>query len=319
MTELIKFNEAYQALMVASSIDEVKEIRDKMEALRIYLRQQGETLEMQNACAEIKLRAERRAGEILSEMPKNGGGNPNLLHDAISSPPSYKELGIEPTQAHRFQAIASIPETVFEQAIEETKAEQRELTSAGMHRLASRLKTPNPAVTPPLPAGKYRCIVLDPPWPMKKIEREERPNQGIELDYPIMNLDEIIALPVPEMADSAGCHLYLWVTQKFLPAGLEMVEIWGFRYQCLMTWRKNVGFTPYSWMYDTEHVIFATMGNLPLLKMGLRLSFDAPVSGHSVKPDIFYQERVIPASPEPRLEMFARKPREGFEVWGNEV
>jgi N6-adenosine-specific RNA methylase IME4 len=194
-----------------------------------------------------------------------------------------------------------------------------ELTIPKAKQVVARQRTPEPTETPPLPDGMYRCIVIDPPWPIKKIEREERPNQGIELDYPTMTIDEIAALPISDLADEAGCHLYLWVTQKYLPAGLEMVKGWGFKYQCLMTWRKNVGITPYSWMYDTEHVIFARRGNLPLNTLGLRLSFDAPVQGHSVKPNIFYEERVIQVSPRPRLDMFARREREGFEVWGNEV
>lgn len=74
MTTLLKLDQAYNALMVAHTIDEVKEVRDKMEALRLYLKQQGQGLEMQNLCAEIKLRAERKAGKLLKDMPKNGGG-----------------------------------------------------------------------------------------------------------------------------------------------------------------------------------------------------------------------------------------------------
>ena len=85
-----------------------------------------------------------------------------------------------------------------------------------------------------------------------------------------------------------------------------------------MTWVKNVGMTPFSWMYSTEHVLFARIGSLDLLRNGLRLDFQAPVVGHSVKPTIFY-DRVIEASPGPRLEMFARTQRDGFEAWGNEV
>ncbi len=61
-TALVWFDQARQALAKAKTVDEVKEIRDKAEALRIYTRQAGEGLEMQNWCAEIKLRAERRAG-----------------------------------------------------------------------------------------------------------------------------------------------------------------------------------------------------------------------------------------------------------------
>ena len=85
-----------------------------------------------------------------------------------------------------------------------------------------------------------------------------------------------------------------------------------------MTWNKNVGITPFSWMYDTEHVLFGRIGSLNLLKNGLRLSFSAKVTKHSAKPDVFY-ERVIEASPGQRLEMFARQQREDFDAWGNEA
>lgn len=182
-------------------------------------------------------------------------------------------------------------------------------------------REPDPVNDPVQPKpGTYSCIVIDPPWDMKKIEREVHPEQGKFLDYPTMSLESIADenwVPVRTHA-AENCHLYLWVTQKYLPAGLLLMEQWGFRYQCLMTWRKNFGFTPFSWMYDTEHVIFGRRGSLPLQQNGLRLSFEAPVQGHSIKPDIFY-DRVRAASPGPRIDMFARTEREGFDVWGNEV
>lgn len=168
------------------------------------------------------------------------------------------------------------------------------------------------------PEGQYKCIIIDPPWPVEKIEREVRPNQGASLDYPTLTLDDIQKLPVSSLAADAGCHLYLWTTQKFLPVALKLVEAWGFHYQCLMTWVKPTGMTPYSWMYNTEHVIFARRGNLPLEQNGLKLSFEAASNGHSVKPEVFY-ERVLKASPGPRLDMFARRAHDGFEAWGDEV
>jgi N6-adenosine-specific RNA methylase IME4 len=168
------------------------------------------------------------------------------------------------------------------------------------------------------PIGQYNTIVIDPPWPMQKIEREERPNQGLALDYPIMSLEEIEALPIPTLMAPDGCHVYLWVTQKYLPAGLDLFRAWGVTYQCLLTWVKPTGMTPYSWMYNTEHVIYGHVGNLKLQRLGLKLSFEAPVVRHSQKPDAFY-ERVLAASPEPRLEMFSRIARPGFTAWGNEA
>ena len=212
----------------------------------------------------------------------------------------------EPTTPNSFFAVGE--DDILRQA-QSIKRDRQEI---------ARQRIPEPATTPDIPQDKYRCIVIDPPWPVQKIEREERPNQGISLDYPTMTLEEIESLPVRGLAYQDGCHLYLWVTQKLLPVGLSLIESWGFRYQCLMTWVKPTGMTPYSWMYNTEHVIFARCGNLQLTRMGIKLSFDAPVQGHSKKPDIFYSN-VAAASPEKRLEMFARQQRDGFDVWGNEV
>lgn len=175
------------------------------------------------------------------------------------------------------------------------------------------------AAATPAPQGKYRCIAIDPPWPIEFIERRDRPAQGLYPSYATMPIEQIAALPVPDLAHDDGCHLYLWTTQKFLPDAIRLVAHWGFTYECLMTWVKPNGMSPYSWRYNTEHVVFARLRGLPLLKMGLTLSFEAPQAGHSIKPSIFYAERVLPVSPEPRLDMFARQQREGFVPWGYEA
>ena len=184
-------------------------------------------------------------------------------------------------------------------------------------QVEARQRQPEPVETPELPQKKYRCLVIDPPWPMKKIEREVMPDQGLYLDYPTMTIEEIGGLDVVSLADPQGCHLYLWTTHKFLPDALEIIKHWGFRYQCILTWVKNVGFTPFSWMYSTELVMFGRIGNLDLLRKGLRLDFNAKRREHSRKPDIFYN-LVTQASPEPRLDLFARERRDGFEQWGTE-
>ena len=102
-----------------------------------------------------------------------------------------------------------------------------------------------------------------------------------------------------------------------LPDAFDILEAWGAKYQCLLTWVKNVGFTPFSFMYSTEHCLFAHIGSLPLLQMGKRLDFSAKVREHSRKPDEFY-DLVRTVSPGPRLDMFGREKHEGFDVWGNE-
>jgi N6-adenosine-specific RNA methylase IME4 len=192
--------------------------------------------------------------------------------------------------------------------IDHEKANQRELLNE-----YKRESLPKP---PPV-EGKYRTITIDPPWPIEKVLRDARPNQ-FDIEYPTMTLDEIAELPIPDLASEDGCHIYLWTTHKHLPDALDLLEGWGADYQCLLTWVKNVGFTPFSFMYSTEHCLFAHIGSLPLLKMGERLDFSAKVREHSRKPEEFYA-LVRKVSPGPRLDMFGREQREGFATWGNET
>jgi N6-adenosine-specific RNA methylase IME4 len=213
---------------------------------------------------------------------------------------------------HHYTEIAKLPEEKQREIIEEVA--NNNLTYEQTALLVDKVLGKQPK---PLPNGKYRTIVIDPPYPMEKLLRDCRPNQQAELDYRTMTIEEIKNFPIRSiMADD--CHIYLWVTHKYLPIGFEIFKTWGIHYECLLTWVKNVGFTPYSWMYSTEHVLFGRKGNLPLMRKGLRLDFQAKVREHSRKPDEFY-ELIKQASPEPRIDVFAREKHEGFEVWGNEV
>ena len=140
VTTLVHFDTAKRELALATNIDEIKLIRDKAEALRQYIKQQGASLEMQNQAAEIKLRAERRAGEILAEQIPHEGGRPEKpSHDVIVSTPKLSELGITPKESSRWQLEASVPEEQFEQHIAEIKDKKEELTSAGLRELAGNL------------------------------------------------------------------------------------------------------------------------------------------------------------------------------------
>jgi len=168
-----------------------------------------------------------------------------------------------------------------------------------------------------IPEHKYRTVVIDPPWPMQKIIRDERPNQ-VDFDYPTMTIEEIVKFPLRECADLEGCHVYLWTPHKYLPNALEMFKIWGVEYQCVITWVKNVGITPFSWMYSTELCLFGHIGSLSLLKLGKRIDFNAKVREHSRKPEEFYN-LVREVSPEPRWDVFGREKHDGYEPFGNET
>jgi SAM-dependent methyltransferase len=138
---LAHFNRARQELELAASIDEVKKIRDQAEALRQYARQQKLSLEMQNRCAEIKIRAERRAGDILSDMEKHppGPSSGDRSHDGTDLP-RLSDLGISKNQSSRWQSIAAIPEKDFEGRVEDIKRKNGELTSREFLSLAGYLQ-----------------------------------------------------------------------------------------------------------------------------------------------------------------------------------
>ena len=163
----------------------------------------------------------------------------------------------------------------------------------------------------------YRTIVIDPPWEIEKIERKVRPKQKV-MDYKMMSLEEIMRFPLQKFISEDGCHVYLWATQKHLQDAFKVLRVWGVKYQCLLTWVKNVGFTPFSFMYSTEFVLFGMVGNLSLIRKGVRTDFKAKVREHSRKPDEFY-DIVKRVSPEPRIDIFSREKRGGFDSYGYEV
>lgn len=132
-TALVHFEKARYELAQATRIDEVKVIRDKAQALRAYIKQQGESLTMQNQCAEITLRAERRAGEMLADNESIHAGGGALSHDT-----TLPDLGISKDQSSNWQKIAGMPEEGFEEYIADTKEADRELTTAGLLRVIGK-------------------------------------------------------------------------------------------------------------------------------------------------------------------------------------
>jgi hypothetical protein len=127
-------------LEMATRIDQAKIIRDQAAAIQNYLKQSGETLEIQNMAAEIRIRAERRLGQILGDMENHPPGRKSQLGDMMSPnlPPKLVDMGISNKQSSRWQQIASIPESRFEERIGEIKLKHEELTAKEFIALAGQ-------------------------------------------------------------------------------------------------------------------------------------------------------------------------------------
>lgn len=239
------------------------------------------------------------------------GGNVSLRKDTLTFTHHKEVAALEPDKQAEWLDWAERNGPVDEATGERKPVSTRELRA--------EIRRPKDITPPPPPEpNTYNTLVVDPPWEIEKIARDVRPNQKA-MDYPSIPDDDLYEWGLKNLVTAArdDAHLYLWTTHKKLPLALELVEHWGFNYQCLLTWVKNVGFTPFSWMYSTELIIFARRGNLELLKLGKRLDFSAAVREHSRKPDEFY-DLVREVSPGPRLDMFSRESRDGFDSWGAE-
>lgn len=174
-------------------------------------------------------------------------------------------------------------------------------------------------LTPP-----YATIVADPPWHYgNALALPTRVGRVLKVrgatgQYNTMPIAEIRAMPVGELA-AANSHLYLWVTNGFLHDGFHVMESWGFTYKACLTWSKTGHLGLGYWFRNqTEHILFGVRGKLPLDARDIRTVFTAAKRGHSIKPEESFA-LIERASPSPRLELFARTRRPGWDSWGDEL
>lgn len=166
----------------------------------------------------------------------------------------------------------------------------------------------------------YKVIVVDPPWSIRKTGvRSSRPNQGTTLSYNTMSLADIANLPINKLADQESSICFLWTIQKMLPQSFSIMIRWGFNYKLTMTWDKGNGIVLGGFHYRSEFIIVGTIGkwNTFMEKPACPSVFQAKSLYHSAKPDYFYI--LAENFGEPRIDMFARKKRGGWDSWGDEV
>ena len=156
----------------------------------------------------------------------------------------------------------------------------------------------------------YRTIVADPPWPYEekfcqmhsKAGRTTKP-----LPYCSMTLADISGLPVGELA---GTHsrLFLWTTNRFLPASLSVLTAWGFDYKQLVVWHKSGNPSPWGGSVGPNHcefLIVAVKGKPERKEMWKSNLVAVNVATHSAKPPVFV-DLIEQVSPGPYVELFAR-------------
>lgn len=201
----------------------------------------------------------------------------------------------------------------------------------------------------------YGTIVADPPWSYSGSTYNGRTSpwrSTSKQSYSLMSVDDICALPVGDIA-AGDAHLYLWAVNPLMDQAFRVIEAWGFIHDTVLTWCKPGPGLGAGFRSNTEHLIVARRGqrsaNATCESCGGRLRgakkcacdapdwrhngytvsplrpfgdvaegswFPASRQAHSEKPDLF-GDLIERMSPGPRVELFCRRPRFGWDSWGH--
>lgn len=179
-----------------------------------------------------------------------------------------------------------------------------------------------------LPKNHFAAVHADCPWRFRTWS-ETNQKKSASRYYSLMTLEEIMALPVKELA-AKDCVLFLWAINPMLPHALRVMDAWGFRFKTLgFSWAKLTPSSDGSWIpkwhvgtgyysrANVELCLLGTRGKPKRLARNVRQLIVAPRREHSRKPDEVYAsiERLVPG---PRLDLFGRQSRQGWTVWGAE-
>jgi N6-adenosine-specific RNA methylase IME4 len=184
--------------------------------------------------------------------------------------------------------------------------------------------------------GEYCIIYADPAW--KYNNKPNKKGRAVECHYKTMDIEEIKALPIKEIA-AKDCILFIWVTFPKLQEGLDTIKAWGFEYKTIgFVWvktNKNTNTNQMSWLpsdnldsfwgmgmwtrANVELCLIATKGKPKRQSASVHSVVYAPISVHSRKPKEVRTKIIQLVGDLPRVELFARQKADGWDAWGNEI
>lgn len=344
MTELVRYEAACRALEEASSVDEVKDIFSKADAVRVYARQ-AKNKKLENDAKIIRWRAIRRLGEMMEAQPKAKPGRRKQEEEIglENSPISLDEAGIDKNLAHLARRYAAMEETSFDRLVARCQAHNDGVERLPLDILAADEKEARRASEAAAYAertavgcnvadleilaadgARFSVIYADPPWEFKVYSGKGK-DRSADRHYSTGGLDAIKALPVATLA-AENCALLMWAVMPELPGALEIIKAWGFEYKTVgFTWiKQNKSGEGLFWgmgywtRANAEVCLLATKGSPERQARDVHQVLLSPVTEHSRKPDEFHAriERLLRG---PYLELYARREREGWTTWGNEI
>jgi N6-adenosine-specific RNA methylase IME4 len=352
MTSLIRYEAAREALAEALRVDEVLDVRNVAEQMRLYGRQAKDRKIIADATS-LQLRAERKLGVLLISAKETGQlgigrpGKSNLGPQATDSDAedngaesvpftraTLAEVGVDKKLSAKAQQWARLGDADFEARL----AEVREKIESGGAIVVNPLKDLSTAqkkasrVTREaelgrkqmaLPEAKFGVILTDDEWEHRAWS-DAGLGKAAANHYPVSNLDELKKRDVASLA-AADCALFMWTTVPHLAQAIELMAHRGFEYKTNCIWKKvypgaSHGMGYWFWI-NHEILLVGTRGNVPAPAPGTQWGsiIEAPIGAHSEKPAIFHEliEAYFPTLP--KIELNARVRREGWARWGYEA
>lgn len=172
----------------------------------------------------------------------------------------------------------------------------------------------------------YKIIYADPPWQFKnKKTGGSYMISGSKDHYNVMSVEDICQLKINEMTTENAVLFMWWVASQPVEA-LKVVEAWGFKLKTMTgfnwvkktTTDKNFFGMGFYTRQGSECCLIATKGKMKPLRHNIRAVVEAKNVKHSKKPDIFADLIVELYGNIPRIELFARDQKEGWDVFGDE-
>lgn len=232
-----------------------------------------------------------------------------------------KVRGTSLDKGDELDALAALPEEKRNALVERALAGERVLAKNALKQHHRELREVALAgKQQDLPEKRYGVILADPPWRHEVYSRETGMDRAADNHYPTMGTEEISKLEVGSVA-ADDCVLFMWTTIPFLREAMRVLLGWGFEYKSSAVWVKDAAGTGYWFRQQHEILLVATRGNVPAPAPGTQWSsvIDARRGKHSEKPAVVYEliEAYFPHLP--KIELFARAARDGWEAWGQEA